>query len=196
MTLDDGSRVTVRPMSAEDGASFSAMYERLGPESRRRRFVVAPPSLSEEDLRYLTDIDHRRHDALIALDPDTDELIGEARYVSIRGRPDAAEVAALVSEGWRGRGLATMLLTELSKRAREHGIERYVALVSTDNHIVLEALERLGARHTGTDGDQLELEIELPSEGLPDRMRGALKWAAQGQLGLLGAIARRLMSWR
>jgi RimJ/RimL family protein N-acetyltransferase len=188
--------VTVRPVDSADAPLFSAMYEELSPESRRRRFVVAPASLTDEDLRYLTDIDHRRHDALIAVDPDTGDMVGEARYVLMRDEPGAAEVAALVAEGWRGRGLATALLTELSERARQHGLDRYVALVSPDNHVVLEALERLGARHTGMDADQLELEIEIPAEGLPARMQGALKWAAQGQLGLLGAIARRLMVWR
>jgi RimJ/RimL family protein N-acetyltransferase len=195
-TLRDGSRVTVRPINHADASRFAEMYERLGEESRRHRFVVAPPTLSAEDLRYLTDVDHRRHDALIALDPETGALVGEARYVCLRDQPKAAEVAALVAEDWRGRGLATTLLTELSNRARENGLERYVALVSPDNEIVLDALEGIGARHKGTDGDQVELEIEIPAEGLPARMQGALKWAAQGQLGLVGAIARRLMSLR
>jgi RimJ/RimL family protein N-acetyltransferase len=196
VTLRDGSQVTVRPMNAVDAPLFAAMYERLSPESKRRRFVVAPPTLSAEDLLYLTDVDHRRHDALVALDPDTGDLIGEARYVLMRDQPGAAEVAALVEERWRGRGLATVMLTELSERARENGIERYIALVSPDNEIVLDALERIGAHHAGSDADQLELEIEIPAEGLPARMRGALQWAAQGQIGLLGAIARRLMVWR
>jgi RimJ/RimL family protein N-acetyltransferase len=190
--LRDGSRVTVRPISVGDAPLFAALYERLRPESRRRRFVVAPAILTDEDLRYLTDLDHRRHHALIAIDPESGRLVGEARYVLIRDQPGAAEVAALVDEDWRGRGLATALLTELSKRARENGLERYVALVSPDNEVVIDALEREGARHTGTDADQLELEIEIPAEGLAVRMQGALKWAAQGQLGLLGAIARRL----
>jgi RimJ/RimL family protein N-acetyltransferase len=192
VTLRDNSQVKVRPVSSADAPLFAAMYERLSPASKRRRFVVAPPELTDEDLRYLTEVDQRRHGALVALDPETGELVGEARYVQMRDRPSAAEVAALVAEDWQGRGLATAMLTELSELARENGLDRYVALVSTDNHVVLEALERLGARHTGADGDQLEIEIEIPVEGLPARMRGALKWAAQGQLGLLGAIARRL----
>jgi RimJ/RimL family protein N-acetyltransferase len=193
--LRDGSRVSIRPIRASDAPLVARAYERLTPESRRRRFIVAPPSLSEEDLRYLTDIDHRRHDALIALDPVTGEAIGEARYVRLLGQPDAAEVAAVVDEDWRGRGLATALLTELTARARANGLERYIALVSADNHIVLEALEKLGARHRNTDGDELELEIDLPGEGMPARLRGALRWAAQGQVGLLGALARRLLPW-
>jgi RimJ/RimL family protein N-acetyltransferase len=192
VSLRDGSRVTIRPVEVDDAPLFAAMYERLSAESRRRRFVVAPTGLSEEDLRYLTDVDHHRHDALIALDAESGDLIGEARYVWLRDQPGAAEVAALVAEDWRGRGLATALLMELSKRAKENGLGRYVALVSPDNEVVLDALERIGARHTGSDADQLEIEIEIPDEGMPVPMRGALKWAAQGQLGLLGAIARRL----
>jgi RimJ/RimL family protein N-acetyltransferase len=195
VVLRDGSRATIRPISLSDAPLVARAYERLSQESRRRRFVVSPPHLSDEDLRHLTDVDHRRHDALIAIDGASGDAVGEARYVSLPGQRGSAEVAALIAEDWRGRGLATALLTELTRRARANGIERYVAVVSVDNHVVLEALERLGARHTGTDGDQLELEIELPTEGMPARMRGALHWAARGQLGLLGAVARRLTPW-
>src|SRR5213078_2200993 len=109
LRLRDGSRVTVRPVRLEDAPLIAGAYGRLSEESRRRRFFVAPPELSDEDLRHLTDIDHRRHEALIALDPAGGEVVGEARYVSLPGRPGTAEVAAVVDEEWRGRGLATAL---------------------------------------------------------------------------------------
>ena len=43
-------------------------FERLSPESRYRRFLVALPELSAEKVRYLTEIDHHDHEAIIALD--------------------------------------------------------------------------------------------------------------------------------
>ena len=91
------------------------------PESRRRRFLVTPSRLSDEDLRYLTEVDHRRHEALIALDAETGEAVGDARYVRLPGDREAAEVATVVADGWHGRGLATALLTELTHLARADG---------------------------------------------------------------------------
>ena len=38
-------------------------------------------------LRYLTDIDHRDHEAMTALDEETGEGVGVARYVGDRERP-------------------------------------------------------------------------------------------------------------
>jgi RimJ/RimL family protein N-acetyltransferase len=192
VTLRDSSRVLIRPVCPDDMPLFAAAYERLSPEARRRRFLSAPSRLTTEDLRYFTEVDHRRHEALIALDPETGDVVGDARYVRPSGERETAEVATFVADDWRRRGLATALLTELTGRARANGLRRYTALVSADNGVVLEALERLGARRRGTSAGEVELEIDLPSEGIPTRLVGALRWASEGQLRLLGGLARRL----
>src|SRR5919197_5044015 len=125
ITLRDGSRALIRPVRPDDKPLFAAAYERLSPESRRRRFLAAPSRLSTEDLRYFTEIDHRRHEALIALDPDTCDLVGDARYVRLPGERESAEVATFVADDWQQRGLGTALLTELTSLARANGLRRY-----------------------------------------------------------------------
>jgi len=195
VTLRDGSEVLIRRIRPADKALVAGAYERLSPESRRRRFLAAPSHLTAEDLRYFTEIDHRRHEAVIALDAESGEMVGDARYVRLPGDREVGEVATFVDDEWQRRGLATALLIELTRRARANGLRRYTALVSADNRVVLEALEKQGARHRGTSGGEVELEIELPSDGLPTRLVGALHWAAEGQLRLLGALARRFTPW-
>ena len=193
----DGAQVAIRPITPSDAGILADAYEKLSDSSRRRRFLAAPPRLSPEDLRYLTEIDGRRHDALVAIDPRTAELVGEARFVRDPDRRDTAEVAVVVVDDWQSRGVGTALLTELTQRARRHGLRRYKAIVSADNHAVLEALAKLGAETTekpaGTAADgEIELEFDFPAEGLSERLRAALGWAAGGQLSLLGRIARRV----
>ena len=189
----DGAPIAIRPITPSDAELLAHAYEQLGDDSRRRRFLAAPARLSPEDLRYLTDVDGQRHDALVAIDPATGELVGEARYVRAPGRRDTAEVAVVVVDSWQSRGIGTALLTELTRRAREHGLLRYTAIVSADNHAVLEALAKVGGETVTTADDQIELELELPAEeGLPDRLVAALGWAARGQIRLLGTIARRM----
>jgi RimJ/RimL family protein N-acetyltransferase len=191
IVLRDGGKILVRPIEETDAPLLARAYERSSEESRRRRFVVAPDHLSDQDLRYLTEVDGNRHDALIALDPATGELVGEARYVREVGKADIAEIAALVVDDWQNRGVATVLLTELTLRARARGLSRYKAIVSSDHHVVLEALSKLGGEPVGAGDGQVELEFDIPSEGLSERLAGALRWAAGGQLRLLGQIARR-----
>ena len=193
VALEDGSQVLIRAIGPDDKRLVAAAYDRLSEESRRRRFLAAPARLTNEDLRYLTEVDHRRHEALIALDPKTGELVGDARYVRLPGQRKTAELGALVVDDWQGRGIATALLGELTRRARANGISRYTAVVAADNRLVLEVLERNGARRTGAGGREVDLEIELPSEELPRSLRGALRWAAEGHLRLLDGLARRLM---
>jgi RimJ/RimL family protein N-acetyltransferase/predicted HD phosphohydrolase len=190
--LRDGSKIMIRPIQRSDAELLARAYERLSEESRRRRFIVAPPRLSDEDLRYLTDVDGNRHDALVAVDPETGDLVGEARYVREPGHPDTAEVAAVVVDDWRGRGVATKLLTDLTNTARERGIARYKAVVEADNKVVLDALAKLGGEPKPAPDGLLELEFEVPAAGVSERLAGALRAAAGGQLRLVGRIAERV----
>lgn len=193
--LRDGSRALLRPIAPEDKALVADAFARLSPASRRRRFLGPADRLTGEDLAYLTEVDHRRHDALIALDAATGEALGEARYVRTPGHGETAEVAVAVADGWQGRGLATALLTRLTERARKQGLREYTGLVSSDNAVVLDMLERLGARRRPQDDadGEVAFAIELPeTDGIGDRLRHALRGAATGQLEFAAGIARRL----
>ncbi|MEA2411099.1 MAG: hypothetical protein QOC77_1660 [Thermoleophilaceae bacterium] len=176
---------TIRPIEPADRELVRTFYHELSDRSRRLRFLVpTSPDISDEDLEYLTDVDHHRHEAVVALDGD--RIVGVARYVRTPGQRDSAEVAVVVIDDRQNEGIGTELLDDLTKRARQSGIARYTALVSSDNDIVLGALERAGAERTGTDGDDGEVEfaIEVPAEGLGERLRAALRGVAVALLRL------------
>ena len=146
--LRDGSTVAIRPLEPGDGDRVLEVWNGMSELSRRRRFLAPADELSDEDLRYLVEVDHRRHDALLALD-EAGRGVAVARYVRSPDDRASAELAVVVTDAWHRRGLATELLVRLSERARENGIERYTAVVSEDNVVVLDALERAGAERTG-----------------------------------------------
>ena len=188
--------ITIRPIEPDDKRLLLEAFERLSQRSRERRFLTPATELSAEDLRYLTEVDHRRHEALVAIDPESDRIVGVARYVKVPGEREAAEVAVAVADDWQRRGVATALLMALSRRARENGVVRYRAYVSSDNDVVIDALMRYGAE--GTDGDgpeELEFNVDVPTEGLGERLRTALRAAAAGQLRAAARMARRLGVW-
>jgi RimJ/RimL family protein N-acetyltransferase len=169
----------IRPIEPADKPLVRAFYHDLSDRSKRLRFLVPTNEISDEDLHYLTDVDHRRHEAMVALDDD--RLIGVARYVRVPGDREAAEVAIVVADDRQNQGIGTALLDSLTERARENGIVRYTAVVSPDNDIVLGALDRAGATRTGTSSEgEIELAVDLPSEGLGDRLRAALRGVAVG----------------
>jgi RimJ/RimL family protein N-acetyltransferase len=195
--LRDGRTVRIRPIAPDDRDRLSAAFHRMSDESRQHRFLTAATELSSEDLQYLTDVDHRRHEALVAVDPDGDLLVGTARYVQVVGEREVAEVAVAVDDDWQRQGVATALLAALSALARENGVERFRAYVASDNAVVLDALERHGAaRKPGEEPSEIEFEVEVPREELGERLGTALRAAAAGQLRMVERVARRLGVWR
>jgi RimJ/RimL family protein N-acetyltransferase len=138
--LRDGRTVLVRPIAPGDKRLLAEAFERLSAESRRRRFLTPATDLSSEDLAYLTEVDHTRHEALVAIDPADGSIVGSARYVQVPREREAAEVAVAVVDDWQRRGVATALLSALSKRAHENDIERFRAYVSSENAVVVDAL--------------------------------------------------------
>jgi RimJ/RimL family protein N-acetyltransferase len=168
---------TIRPIEPGDRELVKAFYHELSDRSRRLRFLVPTSEISEEDLEYLTDVDHRRHEAVVALDGE--RMVGVARYVRAPRDRGSAEVAVVVVDDCQNQGIGTALLDDLTQRARQNGITRYTALVSSDNDIVLGALERAGAARTGaTDDGEVEFAIDVPAEGLGERLRAALRGVA------------------
>jgi RimJ/RimL family protein N-acetyltransferase len=118
VALPDGSEISIRPIRRTDRGQLGEGFERLSPESRYRRFLVPMPRLSPRLVRYLTEVDHHDHEALVALGADTGEPIGVARYVRSDDAADAAEVAVAVVDDWHQRGVATELLRRLVFRPR------------------------------------------------------------------------------
>jgi RimJ/RimL family protein N-acetyltransferase len=194
--LRDGRAILVRQISPDDKERLVAAFHRMSAESRQRRFLTPATELSTEDLDYLTEVDHRRHEAMVALDPADGSLVGSVRYVQVPGERETAEVAVAVVDDWQRRGVATALLAALSTRARDNGVERFRAYVSSDNAVVLDALERAGATRAPGDGAELEFDVEVPRDGLGERLRTALRAAGAGQLSMVERVARRLGVWR
>jgi RimJ/RimL family protein N-acetyltransferase len=178
--LRDGEQILIRPIRPEDRADLAAGMERLSPESRYRRFFTPTSGLSAAELSYLTDVDHHDHEALVALEPETGRGVGVARFVRSAEDPERAEVAVAVADSWHNRGVATALLGRLTERAREEGVRRFSAEILADNEPMFELIERLGdvtARHL--DHGSVDMEIELPPEGLGASLREALRAAAR-----------------
>jgi len=169
---------TIRPIDPADAPLVRTFHGELSDRSRRLRFLVPTAAeISDEDLAYLTDVDHRRHEAVVALDGE--RMVGVARYVRTPGQRESAEVAVVVVDDRQNEGIGTALLDDLTERARQNGITRYTAIVSEDNDIVINALERAGAETTGeTEEGEIEYAVDVPAEGLGERLRSAMKSVA------------------
>jgi ribosomal protein S18 acetylase RimI-like enzyme len=161
VTLRDGAFVELRPIAPEDKSLLLAVFQRLGKESRYRRFSSSFPELSPAMLAYFTEVDHSHREAIIALEPRSGQALGVARYVRLSDDTEAAEVAVAVIDDWQRRGLAPALLTELSRRAHHAGVRRFLALVRADNRDALALFRRVSDRKAKLIGPDFRLVIEL-----------------------------------
>jgi GNAT superfamily N-acetyltransferase len=183
--LRDGSEIIMRQIRPDDKGALRDGFERMSPESRYRRFFAPLERLSERDLRYLTEVDHRDHEALIAFEHSTGVPVAAARYVR-SAEPEEAEVAVTVVDDWQGRGVATALLESLVERAREEDVARFVALVLSENTGALEMFSHLApdAHRRRSASGNIELVFDLPEPGqVSESLLGrALHAAARGAL--------------
>jgi nucleotide-binding universal stress UspA family protein/RimJ/RimL family protein N-acetyltransferase len=193
VTLRDGARVVLRPIAPEDRQVLAASFDRLSEESRYRRFLTSKDKLSAAELDYLVDVDHKNHEAIVAIDPVTGEGLGVARYVRSGDDAELAEVAVTVADDWQGRGLGRALLGRLTYRARREGVRRFSALVQGENRASLGLLEGAGETRRRWETGQVELVIELPPErGMGARLAGVLRAAAAGSLVPAQTVVHRV----
>jgi GNAT superfamily N-acetyltransferase len=182
-TLRSGDEVLVRPIRPDDKQGLLQAFERLNSDSRYRRFFSPATSLTAAQLRYLTEVDHHMHEALLAIDPQTSEGLGVARFVCSPDDPTIAEVAVVVADDWHRRGLATALLTDLAARAREEGVERFSASVLAENAPAVELFRHMGdTRKSAADQGVVDLVMDLPDEGIPEPLRHTVRAVAGGDV--------------
>jgi GNAT superfamily N-acetyltransferase len=179
--LPAGARVAVRPVRSSDKEIIADGFSRMGERSRYQRFMTVRDALSAGELRYLTEVDHHDHEALLAFDAESGEGLGVARFVRNPADPTAAEAAVAVVDAWQRRGLGTALTALLANRARQEGVERFTALLLATNEGMMRMLRRLGPiRVVSRDGPVVEVEMDLPLEGIGDHIAGVLRAAASG----------------
>jgi GNAT superfamily N-acetyltransferase len=180
--MTDAAALEIRPIVPEDKAGMLEAFNRLSPESRYRRFLAPHGRLSNAELRYFTEVDHHDHEALVAVEPATQQGVGVARYVRSAEDPSRAEMAVAVTDDWHGRGVGSQLLAALVDRARREGIHSFSALVLAENDQMLALLAELGAvRVLRRDQGSVELIVELPPTGI-GRVKRLLAAAASGEI--------------
>jgi RimJ/RimL family protein N-acetyltransferase len=157
--LKDGTPVTVRAIGKEDAESVIAAFEELDSESIYTRFFTFKKSLSDAEVRQITEVDTDRVAALVVTAGDT--LIAGGRYVT-DDRRKSAELAFLTGSAFRGRGLASLLLKHLIHIAREQRVELFEADVLTQNSAMLGVFRRCGLpMQTQTAGNVVHVKLSL-----------------------------------
>ena len=164
--LRDGTLVIVRAIRSNDWSAVLAAFKELDPESVYTRFFTYKKSLTDDELRRITDVDFDRVVALVVTigNGNGAQLLGGGRYVinDEKDPPDSAEVAFVTNDACRGRGVASLLLAHLVRIARERNLSRFEAHVLPVNQPMLSVFRCSGLPMTSrADGDVIYVALAL-----------------------------------
>jgi acetyltransferase len=142
--LNDGTDIIIRPIRPEDAEIEAEFVRGLSNESKYFRFMNTVQELSQEMLVRFTQIDYHNEMALIAVTSsgEGEEQIGVARYTTNLDKK-SCEFALVVSDRWRGRGIAHHLMRKLMQVARDRDLERMEGEVLANNVKMLQLMKTL-----------------------------------------------------
>ena len=161
LVMAGGPRISLRQVGADDRAGMAALFDRLSPESRHRRFLSPKRELTPRELTYFTDIDHLNHEAIAAVDERDGSIVGVARYVRDTHRAGVADVAIEVADEFHALGIGTALATLTIHHAHTSGFTLLTATTLWDNHAARRLLRHHGFRARHSRGSEIEHELKL-----------------------------------
>lgn len=151
-TTRDGTQVLIRSIRLEDEPLMIEFHEGLSGRSVYMRYFVSlsfKARTAHERLSRICFADPQQETVLVAVHTDpktgTQRILAVARLSKLSdGR--TAEIAALVTDDYQGRGLGTELLRRLVQAAPGQGIHRITAEMLRDNTLMQSLAKRLGFR--------------------------------------------------
>lgn len=181
-TLGDGTRLLFRPIRPDDKERLVRGLAQLSPESRYLRFFSNVDHFTQDQLRYLTEVDFVDHCAWVATLADVagQPGAGVARWIRLADRPEEAEAAVTVVDEMQGRGIGTALLWLLARSALERGITAFRVAVLGENHAMLHLLSETGAPRASWTSGVAELLVPLSGDLGEPPARLVLKAVAAG----------------
>ena len=160
LILRDGTTASIRVAQPSDREALSAFFERLSPESRRRRFSSVSLPQAELIACLCDNSNPKRALALVVtrLHEGEVRIVATASYAAMNEM--TAEVAFAVDDAFQGKGIGTLLLERLALLAVQNGFTRFWAVTHADNRAMQDVFRESGfaVREKWDKGD---LEVDL-----------------------------------
>jgi acetate---CoA ligase (ADP-forming) len=172
LILRDGTTALIRPARPQDCRDLQAFFERLSPESRRRRFFSASVPNPELCTALCDDSNPRSALTLLVIRAEGNEsrVVATGSYLAIDS--NTAEVAFAVDDALHGKGLGTLLLERLALLAVRNGFTRFRAVTHADNQAMRDVFRESGfGLEEKLERGELEVDLAvIPNEASVARL--------------------------
>jgi ribosomal protein S18 acetylase RimI-like enzyme len=126
--LKDGSQITIRPLRKEDEKILHEYFLRLPPEDRLcLRNDVTDPKVIES---WIYDLDYDVILPLVALDGNHIVANGTLEFDPVGWTKHQGEIRITCDPQYRKKGLATILIQNLIRIAKDFGLEQLTAEIA------------------------------------------------------------------
>ncbi|MEI2796490.1 bifunctional acetate--CoA ligase family protein/GNAT family N-acetyltransferase [Pseudoxanthomonas sp. F11] len=159
--LADGQPALVRPVRPEDDAMFREFFTHVTDEDLRLRFFQSVRHFSHEFIARLTQLDYARSIALVAIHPQTHEMLGAVR-LHADANYEKGEYGILVRSDLKGHGIGWKLMQIMIEYARWLGLKVIEGQVLRENRTMLAMCESLGFTVKLDPDDPTLMNVNLP----------------------------------
>lgn len=143
IALRDGTKVTLKPMTQQDGEALQRFFLRIPADERHylKDDVTAPEVIQ----RWAEEIDYDRALPLLAWVDGAVIADGTLHRTRAGARRHVGELRVMVAPEFRNLGLGSLMMQELASIANENGLERLVYQAVADKEIAaIRAGEAIG----------------------------------------------------
>lgn len=134
----------IRPLRSDDREREIAFINSLSERSLYLRLFTPLKVLPRHLIDQLMDIDYRQRMAFVAATQQNgvEQFVGVARYGET-DQPGVAELGVSVADAWQRCGVASLLIQQLIRYAREQGIHQLTGQVLPDNQAMVALARQL-----------------------------------------------------
>jgi acyl-CoA hydrolase/RimJ/RimL family protein N-acetyltransferase len=144
-TFKEAGAILFRPIKPTDERMLQDFFYSHSEETIFMRYHAMVKTMPHEKAQYLVNVDYKSTMAFIGVvgEIGKERIIAIGRYIS-SPTSNFPEVAFVVHEAYRCKGIARFLLQQLTLAAKNNGYEGFVAYVLPENTAMLYAFDRVG----------------------------------------------------
>lgn len=152
LTTRTGFRFAVRPVSSNDQEMFKEFFTHVTQDDLRFRFLTALDKVGEERITAMTLVDHTYAESFVAFAEGQANMIATGMLACDQAL-ETGEVAIVIREDYKGRGVSWELLAHIAHYADLKGIRSIQSIESRDNHAAIELEREMGFTATELPDD-------------------------------------------
>lgn len=152
ITSRTGFRFYVRPATARDESTIKEFFTHVSRADLRFRFLATMDKISPDQISMLVHPDHEFSESFVAFGTDGSTMIASG-MLACDDAFDHGEVAIVIRQDHKGRGVGWELLAYIARLAETKGLKTLESIESRDNHDAIELERHMGFVAHGCPGD-------------------------------------------